>query len=187
MIALKVFREKLFLQHVYIQLWTFLTKVWPHPSPGDQYLYKLEDTLPVIQVSVFSGLMVFFYLKMCKDCSLYFFQCKNFTLLNILNGRIFYMNSSLEPSTQVSLKCIPLHTLFVKINAQSTIIFVLGLCCEITLHHRWTFSFRDLWKHMCLEFNPSIFYRLIWYFLPVYFLQNKILKTNNINSANIFI
>lgn len=67
---------------------------------------SIFDTLPVIQVSVFSGLMVFFYLKMCKDCSLYFFQCKNFTLLNILNGRIFYMNSSLEPSTQVSLKCI---------------------------------------------------------------------------------
>lgn len=106
MIALKVFREKLFLQHVYIQLWTFLTQVWPHPSPGDQYLYKLEDTLPVIQVSVFSGLMVFFIWK-CVKIVLYIFSNVKILLSSISStGEFFYMNSSLEPPTRVSLKCI---------------------------------------------------------------------------------
>lgn len=105
MIALKVFREKIFLQHVYTQLWTFLTQEWPHPSPGDQYLYKLEDTLPVIQVSVFLALLFFFIWK-CLKIVLYLFQCKNFTLLRSSTGEFFYMNSSLEPPTRVSLKCI---------------------------------------------------------------------------------
>lgn len=135
----------------------FDPSVAPSFPRGSIFVQTWRYTSSHTSISFFWPNGFFFYLKMCKDCSLYFFQCKNFTLLNILNGRIFYMNSSLEPSTQVSLKCIPLHTLFVKINAQSTIIFVLGLCCEITLHHRWTFS-SETFENICAWNSIQVYF-----------------------------
>lgn len=48
----------------------------------------------------------FFFIWKCLKIVLYLFQCKNFTLLRSSTGEFFYMNSSLEPPTRVSLKCI---------------------------------------------------------------------------------